>query len=198
MRVVWRIVDLEALVVLSILASTLGVSWIVKDYIASFLAGLIIRVVKQIRPGRRIKVFTTPPIKGDVVKIGLFRTSLIEVGDGERLPSIRTGRILQVFNMLLMNNPVLIYKEDDYVDEVVAYVKYPCSDIGLLKELMRESIIEEGMEPLEVGIYQRPDLLVIRGMYRSKLDSIIDLRSSILESFLGKVQREIHPAATPS
>ena len=182
---------MEALVILSILASTLGVSWIVKDYIASLLAGLIIRVVKQVRPGRRIKVFTTPPIKGDVIKIGLFRTSLIEVGDGERLPSIRTGRILQVFNMLLMNNPVLIYREDDYVDEVVAYVKYPCGDIGRLKGLMRESIIEEGMEPLEVGIYQRPDLLVIRGMYRSKLDSVVDLRSSILENFLGKVQRSV-------
>jgi hypothetical protein len=182
---------LEALVILSILASTLGVSWIVKDYIASLLAGLIIRVVKQVRPGRRIKVFTTPPIKGDAIKIGLFRTSLIEVGDGERLPSIRTGRILQVFNMLLMNNPVLIYREDDYVDEVVAYVKYPCGDIGRLKGLMRESIIEEGMGPLEVGIYQRPDLLVIRGMYRSKLDSVVDLRSSILENFLGKVQRSV-------
>jgi len=47
------------------------------------------------------------------------------------------------------------------------------------------------MEPLEVGIYQRPDLLVIRGMYRSKLDSVVDLRSSILENFLGKVQRSV-------
>jgi len=44
------------------------------------------------------------------------------------------------------------------------------------------------MEPLEAGIYQRPGLLVIRGMYRSKLDSVVDLRSGILGDFLGKVR----------
>lgn len=174
---------------IGILASTLGISWVVRDYIASLIAGAMIRIVKQIKPGRRIKVFTSPPLKGDVIHVGWFRTSLMEVGDGERLPSVRTGRMLQLFNTTLISNPVLIYG-DEFIDEVVAYVESRYRDVKSLTTLMRRAMEEEGVEVMEVGLYQKEGILIIRGMYKSRPDHITDVRSRILEKFLEKVNKE--------
>ncbi|MDK2796122.1 MAG: hypothetical protein PWQ22_1019 [Archaeoglobaceae archaeon] len=93
------------------LLSALGFSFVLKDYFANFIAGLILRRVKRIKRDVRIKILTNPAIKGDVVEIGWFRTTLREVGDGERLPSVPTGRILKIPNFFLFNNPVVVYKD---------------------------------------------------------------------------------------
>lgn len=47
------------------LLSTLGFSFVLKDYFASFIAGWILKRVKQIKKGVRIKILTNPTIKGE-------------------------------------------------------------------------------------------------------------------------------------
>jgi small-conductance mechanosensitive channel len=73
--------DVYTFQILITLISALGVSFVLKDYIASIIAGVIFRRVKHIKPNTRIKVLTNPIIKGDVINIGLLRTTLKEVGD---------------------------------------------------------------------------------------------------------------------
>ncbi len=86
------------------------------------MAGLIFKRVKQIKSGTRVKILASPIVKGDILEIGWFRTTLNEVGNGERLPSVKTGRISKIPNFLLFINAVLIYGES-IIDEVVAYIK---------------------------------------------------------------------------
>ena len=86
-------VDLSALVtIFALVFSALGVSVVLRDYIASVIAGVVIRVTWHTKPGRRIKILIGPtPMKGDVLKVGVLSTTFMEVGDGERLPSVKTG-----------------------------------------------------------------------------------------------------------
>ncbi len=181
-------VDIALLVTItSVIFSALGVSVVLKDYIASVLAGVIMRHVKQIKPNRRIKILTIPTIKGDVVKIGLVRTSLIEVGDGERLPSVQTGRILNIPNFMVLNNPVLVYGET-IIDEVIAYLSWPHPDLDKVIGDMREAIQSQDLRVIEVGLYQRKDKLVVHGIFESKTHEVTDVRSNILKEFLQKQQ----------
>ncbi|MGH7422736.1 MAG: hypothetical protein ACREJ1_03550, partial [Candidatus Methylomirabilales bacterium] len=112
--------------VFSVLIAATGISLVFKDYLASLVGGLILRQIRQVKPGVRIKVLIMPAItlKGDVISVGALRTTLHEVGDGERLPSVRTGRIVKVPNFTLVNSPLVIYDEQ-ISDEVIAYETRP-------------------------------------------------------------------------
>lgn len=167
------------------LVSALGFSFVLKDYIASIIAGLIFRKVKHIKPNTRIKILTNPLIKGDIVSIGLLRTTLKEVGDGERLPSVYTGRILKIPNFLLFNNPVVVYSET-ITDEVVAYIENDKFKPHYV-ELMREAIEEEGHRVVEVGIYQKEKYFIVHGIFESSVCEMVDLRSRILLRFYKKI-----------
>jgi len=177
--------DLSIIVTLITMLSALGFSMVAKDYLASFLGGLFIRRVKNIKPGIRIKMLVDPSIKGDVVKVGWLRTTLMEVGDGERLPSIRTGRIVLIPNYMLMNTTVLVYGEE-VMDEVIAYVEGDYPNPEKVIQCMKEAMEEENVKVKEVNLYQKEDKLVIYGIYESKPDCMTDLRSEILKRFLKK------------
>jgi small-conductance mechanosensitive channel len=173
----------------SLVLSAFGLSLVLKDYIASVLAGAIIRYVKRISLGRRVKILISPVIKGDIVSIGLFRTTLMEVGDGERLPSVQTGRILKVPNFMLINNPVLIYGET-IIDEVVAYVSEPFPALDNLIQNMKEAITSQGHRVIEVGLCQKDENLVVHGIFESRTSEVADIRSSILKQFLQSQGKE--------
>lgn len=163
---------------------TLGFSLAFKDYIASFMAGMIFKKVKHIRPGTRVKILTSPTVKGDVLEIGWFRTTLKEVGDGERLPSVQTGRTLKIPNFLLFSNPTLFYGES-IIDEVIAYVQNNSGHFdGRLLENMRRAIEAEGHKVIEIGLYQKENSLVVHGIFESYTRELVDVRSKILARYL--------------
>jgi len=168
---------------LSIAVSTLGISVVFKDYVASLLAGIVIRKVKHIRPGGRIKLIGTPSIKGDIIDVGPLRTTLMEVGDGERLPSVQTGRLVKLPNSLLITNPVLVYG-DTIIDEVVAYLSPPFPNLDLVEQAMKEAITQQGHRTVEVGLYQKEDHLVVHGVFEAATKEMTDQRSKILKFFL--------------
>ncbi len=169
---------------MSALFSSAGISLVFKDYIADLVATMVIRKTKDIKVGNRIKIssagYTT---KGDIMEIGILRTTVMEVGDGERLPSVRTGRLIKIPNSMLINNPVMVYG-DTIIDEVVAYVPRPYPTSDLLENSMRQAIINNGHGLIEVGLYQKEDRLVIHGVFEVKTSEMADERSKILKEFL--------------
>ncbi len=170
---------------LSIVFSSMGVSFVFKDYIADLIATMVVRYTKDIREGNRIKItLIAAVVKGDVMDIGWLRTTVMEVGDGERLPSVRTGRLVKVPNYMLLNNPVMIYG-DTIIDEVVSYVSRPFPDTQVLTENMRKAIIGNGHGLIDVGLYQsKDDKLIIHGVFEVKTSEMGDQRSKILTDFL--------------
>jgi small-conductance mechanosensitive channel len=159
-------------------------SFVFKDYIADLIATVVIRKTKDIKVGKRIKVSNGGAVtKGDIMEIGMLRTTLMEVGDGERLPSVRTGRLIKVPNYMLISNPVMIYG-DTIIDEVVSYIPRPYPESQMLEESMRQAIINNGHGLIEVGLYQKDDRLVIHGVFEVKTSEMGDERSKILKEFL--------------
>lgn len=176
--------DLITILPLLSIFSSLGMSFVFKDYIADLIATVVIKKTKDIKIGNRIKISSGGSVtKGDIMDIGLLRTTVMEVGDGERLPSVRTGRLIKVPNYMLINNPVMIYG-DTIIDEVVSYVPRPYPDTQLLIESMRHAIINNGHGLIEVGLYQKEDRLVIHGVFEVKTSEMGDERSKILREFL--------------
>jgi len=183
------LVDASLLVTISALFGAFGFSLVLRDYIASFIAGMVFRHVGQIKRGRRVKILATPTIKGDILEVGSIRTSLMEVGDGERLPSVQTGRIVKIPNFMLLNNPVLIYG-DTIIDEVIAYTNCPNSDLTSVIGHMKDAIASQGHKVIEVGVYQKEDRLVVHGIFESNPKDLTDVRSNILREFLEKQHKE--------
>ncbi|HEY3094562.1 MAG TPA: hypothetical protein VGJ42_02265 [Nitrososphaera sp.] len=177
--------------------SSLGMSFVFKDYIADLIATIVIRKTKDIKVGNRIKVNSGGAVtKGDIMEIGILRTTVMEVGDGERLPSVRTGRLIKVPNYMLISNPVMIYG-DSIIDEVVSYVPRPYPDTQLLEDSMRKAIINNGHGLIEVGMYQKDDKLVIHGVFEVKTSEMGDERSKILKEFLTR-SRQIGAESSPA
>lgn len=171
---------------LSIVFSSMGIGIVFKDYIANMISTVVIKKTKDIKPGNRIKITAVGlTTKGDIMHIGLMRTTIMEVGDGERLPSVRTGRLIKVPNYMLINNPVMIYG-DTIIDEVISYIPRPYPDSQLLLNSMKEAITGNGHGLIEVGLYQKEDKLVIHGVFEVKTSEMADERSKILRDFLVK------------
>jgi small-conductance mechanosensitive channel len=185
--------------VFSVLIAATGISLVFKDYLASLLGGLILRRIRQVKSGVRIKVLIAPAItiKGDVISVGAIRTTLHEVGDGERLPSVRTGRIVKVPNFTLVNNPLVIYGEK-ITDEVVAYETRPFTHLDTVEEDMRAAIAEDGHEVIDVSLYQREDRLIIHGIFKVHTHQAGDVRGHILRAFLERRQARAEVAAPSS
>src|SRR3990172_7140162 len=160
--------DLVTMLPLLSIFSSLGMSLVFKDYIADLIATVVIKKTKDIKVGNRIKISSGGAVtKGDVMEIGLLRTTVMEVGDGERLPSVRTGRLIKVPNYMLISNPVMIYG-DTIIDEVVSYIPRPYPDSQMLEESMKQAIVNNGHGLIEVGLYQKEDRLVIHGGFEAK------------------------------
>ncbi|HKZ62132.1 MAG TPA: mechanosensitive ion channel domain-containing protein [Nitrososphaera sp.] len=193
--------DLVTMLPLLSIFSSLGMSLVFKDYIADLIATIVIRKTKDIKVGNRIKVSNGGTItKGDVMEIGLLRTTVMEVGDGERLPSVRTGRLIKVPNYMLISNPVMIYG-DTIIDEVVSYIPRPYPDSQMLEESMKQAIVNNGHGLIEVGLYQKEDRLVIHGVFEVKTSEMCDERSKILKEFLVRSRQigtELSPAGKDS
>ncbi|HZX61241.1 MAG TPA: hypothetical protein VFF51_05810 [Candidatus Methylomirabilis sp.] len=173
----------------SVLIAATGISLVFKDYLASLLGGFILRRIRQVKAGVRVKVLVAPAvtIKGDVISVGAIRTTLHEVGDGERLPSIRTGRIVKLPNFALVNNPLIIYG-DQISDEVIAYEPRPFTHLETVDEDMRAAIAKDGQEVVDVGLYQREDRLIIHGIFKVQTHEAGDVRGRILVAFLERRQ----------
>jgi hypothetical protein len=175
---------------ITILFSAIGLTFIFKTFLENLVAGLIVRGSGSLKKDVRVKIVTSPyVIKGDLVSVGPIRTTLVEVGDGEHLPSIRTGRLVKVPNTMLVSNPIVLYGET-IVDEVIAEVKLEGVRVDSTIGAMRRAIEAQGHKVREVAIYQKGDHLVVHGVFESQTRSATDERGRVLREFLTKLNAE--------
>ena len=88
---------------------TIGLALALQKYIASFFAYFVITFSRIYDLNDRIRIGS---IKGDVRRVGLLHTTLEEVGEDEKLGGELTGRLLQVPNLIILDQPVLNYSKD--------------------------------------------------------------------------------------
>ena len=82
-------------------------------------------------------------IKGDIIEIGILRTTLMEIGEwvvGDNY----SGRIVRVANSFVFKEPVFNYSADFHFlwEELTLPVHYS-SDIALAEKIMLEAINDE-------------------------------------------------------
>jgi len=86
-----------------------GLALALQKYTASFIAHFVINFSNIYTLGDRIRIGN---IKGDVRRVGIFHTTLEEVGEDEKLGGELTGRLLHVPNLIILDQPVLNYSKD--------------------------------------------------------------------------------------
>jgi small-conductance mechanosensitive channel len=121
-----------------------GIAFALQEVIASFAGWLAILIGKFYRTGDRVQL---GGIKGDVIDIGVVRTTLMEIG--EWLDSdLYTGRIVRIANSFIFKEPVFNYTSDFPFlwDEIKIPIRHG-SDYVLTREIM-QNIAQEISGPV--------------------------------------------------
>ncbi len=116
-----------------------GVAFALQEVIASVAGRVAIQFQHFYSVGDRVQL---GGIKGDVIDIGLLRTTIMEMGDWVRADAYN-GRIVRVANSFVFKEPVFNYSgEFEFLwDEVVVPVRYG-SDHKAARRLLEE-IVED-------------------------------------------------------
>lgn len=170
------------------IVSALGIGLIMKDFVGSAIAFLYLRCFRRgVKVGERIRV---GDVKGDVVAITPLKTVVLEIGDGRRLPSTPTGRVVYVPNSFLLFNPVVKYGDNKgkIVDDVKIYVK-PSSDVSharsVLLKIIRERTENDVVAGLpDVDVYYDDDKIELMVKYLVEPHKMTQERTEILCLFL--------------
>jgi len=116
-----------------------GIAFALKEVIASVAGWVAIALGNFYKTGDRVQV---GGIKGDVIDIGMLRTTLMEIGQWVN-SDLYNGRIVKIANSLVFKEPVFNYSGDFPFlwDEIVIPVKYG-SDYRLARQMF-ERVIED-------------------------------------------------------
>lgn len=134
-----------------------GIAFALQEVIASIAGWLALTFSNFYQPGDRVEL---GGIKGDVIDIGVLRTTLMEVGqwvDGD----LYNGRIVRVANSFVFKAPVFNYSGDFPFlwDEITVPVRYG-SDRAEAKAIIRE------VADQVVGEYSATAATAWRGMVK--------------------------------
>jgi small-conductance mechanosensitive channel len=111
-----------------------GIAFALQEVIASFAGWFAISFAKFYKPGDRVQL---GGIKGDIIDIGILRTTLMEVGQWVN-GDLYNGRVVRIANSFVFKEPVFNYSgEFPFLwDEITVPVKYG-SDYKFAKELFK-------------------------------------------------------------
>ncbi|HBH60181.1 MAG TPA: transporter [Nitrospiraceae bacterium] len=109
-----------------------GIAFALQEVIASVAGWLAVSAGNFYKTGDRIQL---GGIMGDVIDIGILRTTLMECGQWVKA-DLYNGRIVRVANSFVFKEPVFNYSGDFHFlwDEIVMPVKFGC-DYKLAKEI---------------------------------------------------------------
>jgi small-conductance mechanosensitive channel len=101
-----------------------GVAFALQEVIASMAGRVAVMFASFYETGDRVQL---GGIKGDVIDIGLLRTTIMEVGDWVD-GDLFTGRVVRVANSFVFKEPVYNYSGDfEFLwDEITVPIKYGC------------------------------------------------------------------------
>ena len=116
-----------------------GIAFALQEVIASIAGWVAISFGRFFSPGDRIQL---GGITGDVIDIGVLRTTLMECGEWVK-SDLYNGRIVRVANSFVFKEPVYNYSADFPFlwDEIVLRVRYG-SDRERTRELLRDVVDE--------------------------------------------------------
>jgi small-conductance mechanosensitive channel len=116
-----------------------GIAFALQEVIASMAGWVAIAFGRFYKTGDRILL---GGIRGDVIDIGLLRTTLMECGDWIR-GDLYNGRIVRIANSFVFKEPVFNYSADFPFlwDEVLIPVRFG-SDVGRVRGIL-EQVVEE-------------------------------------------------------
>jgi len=110
-----------------------GIAFALQEVIASVAGWFAIAFARFYKTGDRVQL---GGIKGDVIDIGILRTTLMEIGDWVQ-GDLYNGRVARVANSFVFKEPVFNYSGDFPFlwDEIVIPVRYG-SDLELARHLI--------------------------------------------------------------
>ncbi len=116
-----------------------GIAFALQEVIASIAGWTAISFGGFYKPGDRVQL---GGIKGDIIDIGILRTTLMELGEWVQ-SDLYTGRIVRIANSFIFKEPVFNYSGDFPFlwDEIKIPVKYG-SDHRLARNIL-EQVVEE-------------------------------------------------------
>jgi len=115
---------------------TAGLAFALQEVILSIAGWFAIFGAKLYNPGDRIEI---NGVKGDVIDIGVTRTTLMEIGQWVKSDNY-SGRIVQISNAFVFKGPVFNYSTDfPFVwDEIIIPIKYG-SDLKLVNSIVQNT-----------------------------------------------------------
>lgn len=116
-----------------------GIAFALQEVIASVAGWVALSLGNFYKIGDRVKL---GGIKGDVIEIGMLRTTLMELGDWVQ-GDLYNGRIVRVANSFVFKEPVYNYSGDFPFlwDEIVVPIKYG-SDWEFAEQILKDSCDE--------------------------------------------------------
>lgn len=113
-----------------------GIAFALQEVIASIAGYVAINFAGFYTVGHRIQL---GGIRGDVIDIGLLRTTIMELGEWVK-SDLYTGRIVRIANSFVFKEPVFNYSGDFPFlwDEITVPLKYGC-DYRLAKEVFEKA-----------------------------------------------------------
>lgn len=134
-----------------------GLAIALREYLASFLAWFYILGQRNIALGSRIEIGSPNGVRGDVIDIGVFKLTLVEVR-GEGIGEQSSGRLVTIPNFKVLTDPVYHFTAGspfvwDEIDFTITFE----SDWERAKSILRaiaEEIYEPHAEEIETGFRQ--------------------------------------------
>jgi small-conductance mechanosensitive channel len=116
-----------------------GIAFALQEVIASFAGWIAISMGGFYNPGDRVQL---GGIKGDVIDIGVLRTTLMECGNWVA-GDLYNGRIVRVANSFVFKEPVFNYSADFPFlwDEITVPVRYG-SDHRLARRIVQQAVTD--------------------------------------------------------
>jgi len=112
-----------------------GIAFALQEVIASFAGWFAISFAKYYKTGDRVQL---GGIKGDIIDIGILRTTLMELGQWVN-GDLYNGRVVRIANSFVFKEPVFNYSGDFPFlwDEITIPIKYG-SDHKFARELLEK------------------------------------------------------------
>ncbi len=116
-----------------------GIAFALQEVIASVAGWVAVSFAGFYKPGDRVEL---GGIRGDVIDIGILRTTLMEVGEWVK-GDLYSGRIVRIANSFVFKAPVFNYSGDFPFlwDEITVPIKYG-SDHRLAREILERVVTE--------------------------------------------------------
>jgi small-conductance mechanosensitive channel len=149
-----------------------GVAFALQEVIASLAGRLAVLSGRFYKIGDRVQL---GGIKGDVIDIGVLRTTVMEIGDWVK-GDLYTGRVVRIANSFVFKEPVFNYSGDFGFlwDEIMLPVTYG-ADHNRTREMLERVVNEIAGEHVAPARHEWREMLAKYRVENARLDPLITL-----------------------